>query len=822
MSTKQRETLLSKWSDINEFHGEAWLSLVQDCGVKRFEVRGVPKQVQDRAFKWPIINIEDLKVGNSLLSFLEARATQAPYLFIRHDANTIEMFVKKLFIDLPWLSSHSMYFPRHEDREYYGILISDPDMRRTSEEMWAAEKNAKEKKGEPSENEYYEAMYVMGIPARYGIPAMEIQSEIYGFLLTMCNAILQAPVEEDCQYELPEEDELHPLVRLYSQNQYYPAGTVDIDPLLELLTAHRDNIANEIISMKEDPNYFHEYIKEWSEYQTEKIPGPTGNEIGVKKGQRKEYNARCLGEMIAELITDYMIWDGLIADFQRLAEVIENNREAMNSTQGAPRERVPLDVVNSCSKLIMKLVNLQTSKMQSFMTAFAAAPGLRKRFSRRDDEGGFFDRILNKHQSVQLVATKWSQMRKFGAPTLVIGKLFGGSPGYQQHVQSFLLNFISYTVAEINWFVEHEEKDKELMTPFIRAFLSTLTMYGACLVQVRQYDIWNNNFDLIIDTQADELLEYINMEADPIANVANAIRSADYAHFGSYLLEGFGGLFQGPQTERNTPKRQATELKANGLWDIVIEALKANEIRLPMALQSAMEHPGGSTCDWEDRPAPAPAPGPARAPTPARAEPEAGPKWEAEVEVRGEPSAGSSDNNKRSAAEAGFDEEKEEEELKGKGKRKDKGKGKSREKDKEEEPKRKKIKTKGVADPARVVAAEKRPAAEEAPTERRNIKVSQRVLRTLQQIFFQEHVGGGHAGEVAWSDFRYAMTAIGFKITSLRGSVWNFQPPPAWKANSINFHSPHPKKGYSYTIARRIGKRLAMKYGLELSQFSLE
>ncbi|KAK5800777.1 hypothetical protein VI817_002989 [Penicillium citrinum] len=78
-----------------------------------------------------------------------------------------------------------------------------------------------------------------------------------------------------------------------------------------------------------------------------------------------------------------MIWDGLIADFQRLAEVIDNNRVAMNSTKV-----VPLDVVDNCSKLIMKLVNLQTSKMQSFMTAFAAAPGLRKRFSWKDDDGG--------------------------------------------------------------------------------------------------------------------------------------------------------------------------------------------------------------------------------------------------------------------------------------------------------------------------------------------------------------------------------------------------------------------------------------------------
>ncbi|KAJ5590363.1 hypothetical protein N7450_004335 [Penicillium hetheringtonii] len=220
-----------------------------------------------------------------------------------------------------------MYFPRHEDREYYGTLVSDPDMRRTSEEMWAAEKSAKEKKGEPSETEYYEA-------------------------------ILQASVEEDSQYELPEEDDLHPLVRLYSRYQYYPAGA--------------DNIANEIISMKEDPNYFHEFIKKWSEYQTEKISGLPGKATRVKKGQKK----------------NYMIWDGLIADFQRLAEVIDNNRVAMNSTKVVPRERVPLDVVDNCSKLIMKVMNLQTSKMQSFMTAFAAAPGLRKRFSWKDDDGG--------------------------------------------------------------------------------------------------------------------------------------------------------------------------------------------------------------------------------------------------------------------------------------------------------------------------------------------------------------------------------------------------------------------------------------------------
>ena len=96
---------------------------------------------------------------------------------------------------------------------------------------------------------------------------MILQSEIYDFWLTMCDSILQAHIKEDSQSDIPEEVEVHPLVRLYSHHQYYPSGTVDIDSLLEILTATRDGIANDIVSMKEDPSYCHEIFKTWVEHQ---------------------------------------------------------------------------------------------------------------------------------------------------------------------------------------------------------------------------------------------------------------------------------------------------------------------------------------------------------------------------------------------------------------------------------------------------------------------------------------------------------------------------------------------------------------------------
>lgn len=90
--------------------------------------------------------------------------------------------------------------------------------------------------------------------------------------------------------------------------------------------------------------------------------------------------------------------------------------------------------------------------------------------------------------------------------------------------------------------------------------------------------------------------------------------------------------------------------------------------------------------------------------------------------------------------------------------------------------------------------------------------LSSRAHKVMKTLF---HIPSPSAlpGEIAWTDFLFAMTACGFAPEKLYGSVWQFTPLRMDVERSIQFHEPHPKGKIPYRIARRMGRRLARAYG---------
>jgi hypothetical protein len=101
--------------------------------------------------------------------------------------------------------------------------------------------------------------------------------------------------------------------------------------------------------------------------------------------------------------------------------------------------------------------------------------------------------------------------------------------------------------------------------------------------------------------------------------------------------------------------------------------------------------------------------------------------------------------------------------------------------------------------------------------------LSRKPYHTFSTLFYQPSTSA-QPGEVAWSDFLSAMSAIGFLPEKLYGSVWRFTP----KSDSvlgtempINFHEPHPAPKLAFRTARLYGRRLQRNYGLDRECFVL-
>jgi hypothetical protein len=99
-----------------------------------------------------------------------------------------------------------------------------------------------------------------------------------------------------------------------------------------------------------------------------------------------------------------------------------------------------------------------------------------------------------------------------------------------------------------------------------------------------------------------------------------------------------------------------------------------------------------------------------------------------------------------------------------------------------------------------------------------------RALKVFKTLFLTPSVTST-PGEVAWSDFLYAMASVGFIPEKLYGSVWQFSPDQDKLAaeRSIQFHGPHgANTKILYRVARRHGRRLNRAYGWDGSSFKLE
>jgi hypothetical protein len=145
-----------------------------------------------------------------------------------------------------------------------------------------------------------------------------------------------------------------------------------------------------------------------------------------------------------------------------------------------------------------------------------------------------------------------------------------------------------------------------------------------------------------------------------------------------------------------------------------------------------------------------------------------------------------------------------------------------------------KIKTTGIPNPPISSAPTAQASATVTPQtlspnpQHATIPVDARALKVFRALFHNPDMNST-PGEVAWTDFLHAMTATGFVVQKLYGSVWQFQPQglmPTTKTTTktttthnaanlkaIQFHEPHPKGKIPFWVARRYGRRLQRAYG---------
>lgn len=114
------------------------------------------------------------------------------------------------------------------------------------------------------------------------------------------------------------------------------------------------------------------------------------------------------------------------------------------------------------------------------------------------------------------------------------------------------------------------------------------------------------------------------------------------------------------------------------------------------------------------------------------------------------------------------------------------------------------------------IADEPEPEASESTVTslKPTFELNKRAYKIFSMLFHISSANEHPTGEISWTEFLYAMQAVGFAPEKLYGSSWQFSPVEIEGVEQpIQFHEPHPHPKMRFWEARRIGRRLTRTYG---------
>ncbi|TGO47739.1 hypothetical protein BCON_0265g00120 [Botryotinia convoluta] len=137
-----------------------------------------------------------------------------------------------------------------------------------------------------------------------------------------------------------------------------------------------------------------------------------------------------------------------------------------------------------------------------------------------------------------------------------------------------------------------------------------------------------------------------------------------------------------------------------------------------------------------------------------------------------------------------------------------------------------KPKTRGVPTPSASLVEDTSEVPPSEPKER-IYKLKARALKVFKVLFFQPSERN-LPGDLPWTEFKYAMVAMGFTVHKFDGSACQFTPPSTdeyERKHGIQFHEPHSPGStakISFHVARGMGRRLKNAYGWHGGMFVSE
>ena len=229
-------------------------------------------------------------------------------------------------------------------------------------------------------------------PASHGLQILEVQCRILGFLLTSCQLLLRdhdlssiALVPSQPARAMPSQQSFS-IASLAVEASYRVPQKLDLKRLKVIVKARVEAAEDHIWSLREDPGYFAQQMKEWAEHSPSLIPDKFKLPHGC--AQTPRFYAVTAAAMISNAYGSIVMWHDTLRHLEELCR--------LNSKLGLPVE--PTQRLHSKFETAFRDFDRLTHEMRHWplnelAAGFCATPTIRGHYvrQRRQCKPGFHD-----------------------------------------------------------------------------------------------------------------------------------------------------------------------------------------------------------------------------------------------------------------------------------------------------------------------------------------------------------------------------------------------------------------------------------------------
>jgi hypothetical protein len=736
---QKKKILLTAWPNMSSQHRpdiEAWRQESPAQRAKGSKFRA--------AYMWPYVNLEDLTKPKPLLIFLNSRGRHQPHEFVHSDLERAAFGHVSGATSPAFLNEYTMYFRDRIDPQKYGELV-----------FW-----------DDDENAFHDMNNNLGMLPGHGLQALEIQQQIWKFLVNCCKQLLQdLPPDSLISGEVkPEPGSLTAQDPSFSsleitklEEPYRRPTQLDFFRMKGLASAERNSREDHLWSLREDPSYFAEVMRDNEQHRSEIIIDSYGQKHPTltQPGRPLFWN-RILGNVVVDAYFGLAKWDAIVKHIQSIEELAAKYKDQIR-----PQDDLPKEYLEAFQNLRFMLEDTVTDICGQLKASVLPSPPMRQ-FCVRDPQDPNSTKI-----STAYSPPSGDHAVKRLMPILEI--LWDDK---QRHL--FGLHSV---VDEVDRLIQADPEVKDLISPFVAGRLSSLSVVSECLHQLHLYQPWARKVENAMDLEKERLIEAYKKTFQgwiPVLGItfegSSIYRYADPSD-GKFTYP----INRSRRVKDNVEALRKAEANVDAFW-------KAVDLFYKAKTRGKSQHDMVAEFLSQER---------SIQRTPLWVEPTKDKKPTQQPDYIWQPfSSVYHDSTKEITG--SFD--------------------RTSVLDKPS-----KTKTKGTAHEE---APQIEPDNGHAPEQETVFLVDRRAHKVFKALFHSPS-NQDIPGETPWVDFLYAMTSRGFSAEKLQGSSWSFTLSGPDVEQSIKFHEPHPSSKIPFHIARRMGRRLEKWYGWKGEFFRL-